>query len=120
MSCQRVNQKDTGETEQALRDRARIAACTDSGFTATNCPPDKVISVACKGDPPPTNQRAAGEALLKALKNNDSLVLTKDGTRLEKIKKEVGDTKDKVDATKAAPAEVDSTKPAATIDNKSK
>ena len=93
MSCQRVNQSNTAETEEQLREKARIAACTDSGFTETNCPPDKVISVACKGDPPPKDKRAAGEALLKALKNSGPLVLTEDGTRLEKIKKKVSDAK---------------------------
>jgi hypothetical protein len=87
MSCQRVSQSTTTETMEQLRDRARIAACKDSGFTETNCPPDKVISVACKGDPPPKDKRAAGEALLKALKTSGPLVLTKDGAKLEKREK---------------------------------
>lgn len=116
MSCQRVDQSNTGETDKELREKSRLKACTDSGFTETNCPPDKVISVVCKTDPPPKDKRAAGEALLKALKTSGPLVLTEDGTRFTKEGKEPpkNDTNASKDADASqSPAKTPQTAPGA-------
>jgi hypothetical protein len=85
MSCQSVTQSNLSETVDELRDRARIAACVDSGFTKDNCPASGVISVVCKGDPPPADKTAAGKAMLDALKNSGPVVLTKEGKTVPNI-----------------------------------
>ncbi len=82
MSCQTVRKENTAETDAALRDRARIAACVDSGFTKDNCPASNVVSTACKGDPPPADKTAAAKAMLNALKSSGPVVVTKDGKTL--------------------------------------
>lgn len=85
MSCQTVHQAVTTETTDALRDRARLAACKDAGFAEGKCPAQGVISLVCKGDPPPADETAAGKAMLEALKGSGPLVLTKDGKTVPNI-----------------------------------
>ena len=85
MSCQTVRQVTKTETTEQLRDRARLAACKDAGFAEGTCPASGVISLACKGDPPPTDKTAAGKAMLNALKGSAPLVLTKDGKTMRNI-----------------------------------
>ena len=85
MSCQTVRQKMTTETKDETRDRARLAACKDAGFPEGTCPSSGVISVTCKGDPPPEDKTAAGKAMLNALKSSGPLVLTKDGKTMKNI-----------------------------------
>jgi hypothetical protein len=83
MSCQTIRQSDAAETTAALRDRARVAACVDSGFTKDHCPASNVVTTACKGDPPPADKTAAAKAMLDALKTSGPVVVTKDGKTLE-------------------------------------
>ena len=85
MSCQTVRQETTTEAKDQLRDRARLAACKDAGFAEGTCPASGVISLTCKGDPPPTDKTAAGKAMLNALKGSAPLVLTKDGKTMRNI-----------------------------------
>jgi hypothetical protein len=54
-SCQRVYGDTPTEPRDAIRERARIKACVDSGFKADACPTGATIGIACKGDPPPPN-----------------------------------------------------------------
>jgi hypothetical protein len=54
-SCQRVYGDTPTEPREAIRERARIKACVDSGFKADACPAAATIGIACKGDPPPPN-----------------------------------------------------------------
>lgn len=89
MSCQRKTATDPKETRTQLRERARLAACTDSGFAADQCPKDKVIGLICKGDPEPKDKREAGNKLLKALKNSGPLVLTDDKEAMERLQKQM-------------------------------
>ena len=88
MSCQRKT-AEPSETREQLKERARLAACTDSGFTEEQCPKDKVIGLVCKGDPEPTNKREAGSKLLKALKSSGPLVLTDDKEAMERLRKKM-------------------------------
>jgi len=54
-SCQRVYGDTPTEPREAIRERARIKACVDSGFPAGACPAGSTIGIACKGEPPPAN-----------------------------------------------------------------
>jgi hypothetical protein len=85
MSCQTVRQATTTETTEALRERARLAACKDAAFPEGKCPAASVISLVCKGDPPPKDETAAGKAMLEALKGSGPIVLTKDGKTVPNI-----------------------------------
>jgi hypothetical protein len=106
MSCQRKSATSSSDTKDVLRERARIAACTDSGFTADNCPKDKIIGLVCKGDPEPKDKRAAGNALLKALKSSGPLVLTDDKEALARLKKRAAEEAGKAaSAPKTSPDE---------------
>ena len=89
MSCQRRSATDPSETLESLREKARVAACTDSGFSADACPKDKVIGLVCKGDPEPKDKREAGTKLLKALKSSGPLVLTSDKEKIERLRKKM-------------------------------
>jgi hypothetical protein len=89
MSCQRVNAASKDETREALRGRARIKACLDSGFTEESCPSESVIAIACKGDKPAADKTAAGKKVMKALKKSGPLVLSSDPKVTKKIKVDV-------------------------------
>lgn len=89
MSCQRKTATNPAETHEQLRERARLAACTDAGFAADKCPKEKVIGLVCKGDPEPKDKREAGTKLLNALKNSGPLVLTKDKEAMERLQKKM-------------------------------
>jgi hypothetical protein len=54
-SCQRVYGDTPTEARDAIKERARVKACVDSGYTATSCPASATIAIVCKGDPPPPN-----------------------------------------------------------------
>jgi len=62
-SCQRIYGDTPTEARDAIKERARIKACVDSGYTAENCPPTAMIGMVCKGDPPPANAPAPGAIL---------------------------------------------------------
>lgn len=104
MSCQTVRQATTTETTDALRERARLAACKDAAFPEGKCPAASVISLVCKGDPPPKDETAAGKAMLEALKGSGPIVLTKDGKTVPNI------MYDKKSGPGAPPANSDGTK----------
>ena len=54
-SCQRVYGDTKDEPRDKVRERARVKACLDAGFKADACPPNAVIGIVCKGDPPAAN-----------------------------------------------------------------
>ena len=85
MSCKTVRPNAASESNDALRERARVEACVDSGFTKDNCPGSNVISLMCKGDPEPKDKTAAGKAMLDALRGSGPVVLTKDGKTVPNI-----------------------------------
>jgi hypothetical protein len=62
-SCQRVFGDTPDEPRDKIRERARIKACVDSGYTETNCPAGAIIGQSCKGDPPPPGSMDPGAAL---------------------------------------------------------
>jgi hypothetical protein len=62
-SCQRVYGDTPTEPRDAIRERARIKACLDSGFPAGICPANATIGITCKGDPPPPGAGNPGKAL---------------------------------------------------------
>jgi hypothetical protein len=84
MSCQRVN-GSYGESLNSLRERARIKACLDSGFTEASCPSESVIAISCKDDKPAKDKTAAGKKVMQALKKSGPLVLTSDPKLIKKI-----------------------------------
>jgi len=74
-SCQRVYAEQPGKIDDKgpLKKRALDKACADAGYPKDECPQSAVISVLCKGDPPPTGTKAPGAAvqdLFKALNPN--------------------------------------------------
>ena len=85
MSCKTVRPNGASESTDVLRERARVDACVDSGFTKDNCPGSNVISLVCKGDPEPEDKTAAGKALLNALRGSGPVVLTKDGKTVPNV-----------------------------------
>jgi hypothetical protein len=62
-SCQKVYADEPGEARDALRARARAKACSDAKFPKDQCPDSAVISLLCKGDPPPAGTTNPGTAL---------------------------------------------------------
>ncbi len=62
-SCQRVYGDTPTEARDAIKERARVKACVDSGYTATTCPASATIALVCKGDPPPPGAGNPGTAL---------------------------------------------------------
>ena len=86
MSCQRVSATSKEDTRDDLRQRARIKACMDSGFTKESCPDESVIAIACKDDKPFKDKTAAGKKVLKALKKSGPLVLSSDPDVVKRIK----------------------------------
>ena len=64
-SCQKVYSDEPGKLEDnsLLKAKARDKACTDAGFKKGSCPDNAIISIICKGDPPPTGTKAPGDAV---------------------------------------------------------
>jgi hypothetical protein len=62
-SCQRVYGDTPTEARDAIKERARVKACVDTGYTATACPASATIGIVCKGDPPPPGATDPGAAL---------------------------------------------------------
>ncbi len=52
-SCQRVYAREKGEKRESIRARAREKACRDAELSEDECTAEKIISILCKGDPPP-------------------------------------------------------------------
>ena len=107
MSCQRVD-ASSGESRDSLRQRARVKACLDSGFTEESCPDESVIAIACKDDKPAKDKTAAGRKVMKALKKSGPLVLTSDPEKIKKIKVGTGAESDsKSPKEESAPKKAD-------------
>ncbi len=79
MSCQTVRDESAAQATAELREKARIKACVDSGFTEDNCPDSKIISLQCKGDPQPSDPQEAGKKMMEALRGSSPVIVTKDG-----------------------------------------
>ncbi len=64
-SCQKVYSDEPGELKdkKLLRGKAREKACTDAGFKKGECLDSAIISIICKGDPPPTGTKSPGDAV---------------------------------------------------------
>lgn len=62
-SCQKVYADQPDEPRDALKARARAKACQDAKFPTDACPDGAVISLLCKGDPPPAGTPDPGTAL---------------------------------------------------------
>ena len=64
-SCQKVYSDEPGELKDKnpLRGKAREKACADAGFKKGKCLDTAIISIICKGDPPPTGTKAPGDAV---------------------------------------------------------
>ena len=64
-SCQKVYSDEPGELKDKnpLKGKARDKACTDAGFKKGSCPDSAIISILCKGDPPPVGTKAPGDAV---------------------------------------------------------
>ena len=62
-SCQKVYADEPGESRDSLKARARDKACKDAKFKTNECPDSAVISLLCKGDPPPAGTPDPGTAL---------------------------------------------------------
>ncbi len=64
-SCQKVYSDEPGKLEDnnLLRGKAREKACADAGFKKGKCLDTAIISIICKGDPPPTGTKAPGDAV---------------------------------------------------------
>ncbi|MFO8072673.1 MAG: hypothetical protein R6V85_12450 [Polyangia bacterium] len=62
-SCQRVYAREKGEERESIRARARKKACRDAKLSEDECTAEKIISVLCKGDPPPEGTPSPSDAL---------------------------------------------------------
>lgn len=62
-SCQKVYADQPDVPRDDLRARARAKGCADAKFPSDACPDSAVISLLCKGDPPPSGTPDPGTAL---------------------------------------------------------
>ena len=64
-SCQKVYSDEPGELKdkKSLKGKAREKACADAGFKKGSCPDSAIISIICKGDPPPAGTKLPGDAV---------------------------------------------------------
>ena len=64
-SCQKVYSDEPGEVEDKnlLRGKAREKGCSDAGFKKGECPDSAIISIICKGDPPPAGTKSPSDAV---------------------------------------------------------
>ncbi len=96
-SCQKVYSDEPGERKDknALKGKARDKACTDAGFKKGSCPDSAIISILCKGDPPPAGTKAPGDAVQDLFQSLNKPGAAKVDVKVQPRAEKKADSKDK-------------------------